>query len=563
MSVGSSVTTSPREDESVSPPRRRAVPAWLPPGVLALAWLAVLLAHLRTPAPSDQLNYMTAAAHFPGPVEGTTEIHQVTRYGLVLPVRLAITVFGYSQAAYAIVPVMAALALLLGTYALGTLLFSRTAGVAGALITASATPVFRYSTDLLPDVLATAQFTCALALAVFVARRPDAPGRLPLLAVGLLLGWSYMTREFVVFMWPVVLVLLYRRARLTGLLWAAVPVLSCVAVELTLCWRLYGDPFARMLAIVGHGQGASTPEIAATYRDKPRMEYVMRLPDTLSEYPEGGLFVVLLCLTLLGGVLFLRRTAVPVAAFASLWVPLTLLGGVIDPAAPSLRLQLIRYWIPLFPAIVLGGVGLLWLGAVFLARRTPAGARTRFAAAAVAVLATAAVVSGTAARHWWAEPVTRAGGATQMEALRSWLSGHGGASPRIWTDLRSGRVLEVYRQGPWGGRAWPARIETIRPGEGTPRPGDLQLRFDADTGDVCPYCHAAAQTAFKEPIWRDPGWRRVFSTPDHVVVVYRLVQEAPPRPPSGRADASDGGDGESGRRGAVPVQATAPAAGTS
>ena len=38
-----------------------------------------------------------------------------------------------------------------------------------------------------------------------------------------------------------------------------------------------------------------------------------------------------------------------------MWVPLTLLGGVLDPARPKLRLQLLRYWYPVFPAFVLGG----------------------------------------------------------------------------------------------------------------------------------------------------------------------------------------------------------------
>ncbi|QXJ22655.1 hypothetical protein AGRA3207_003694 [Actinomadura graeca] len=545
MPVGLSVTSSRREDPPVSPSRRWTAPARLVPGVLALAWLAVLVTHLRTPVPSDQLNYLTAAARFPHPVEGTTEMHQVTRFGVVVPVRLMIAVFGYSQAAYAIVPVLATLSLLLGTYALGTVLFARPVGVAGGLIVVAATPVFTDSTDLLPDVLAAGLFTCALALAASTGpassgsastgRGADAPGRARFLAVGALLGWSYLAREFVVFMWPVALVLLYRRARLTGLLWAALPVAVIVLAELALCWRLYGDPFARLQAIMGHGQGPSRPDIATTYRDKPRMMYILRLPVTLRTYPEGGLLVTLLGLTLLGGLLRPRRLAVPVAACALLWVPLTLLGGVLDPSAPKLRLQLIRYWFPVFPAFVLGGLGLLWIAAVLLVDRVPVPRRApdapplvrravlRVALPAAVVLTLAAISVGVSARSWWRSPDTRAGGGTQMEALRSWMRDHDGAAPRIWADQRTSKVLMVYRQGAWGGRAWSARVRNARPGGEKPRPGDLLLLFDTEDGRVCPQCRASARAMRGDPAWTGPRWRQVYGTPDRVVRVYRLA----------------------------------------
>ncbi|MFD0690766.1 hypothetical protein [Actinomadura fibrosa] len=521
MPVG--LSTTPRQ--GTGPSRRpdvRHVPRWLPPVLLAAAWLAVLVAHLRAPVPSDQLNYMTAAARFPRPVEATTEMHQVTRFGLIVPVRLAIAVFGYSQAAYAVVPVLATLTLLVGAYALGTLLFARSVGIAGSLAVVAATPVFADSTDLLPDVLATGLFTCALALAVAIGRREDAPGKAVLLAVGALLGWSYLAREFVVFMWPVALVPLYRRAGLAGLLWTALPVAAIGAAELLLCWRLYGDPLARLLAITGHGGRPSPPEIASTYRDKPRMMYVLRLPKTLQDYPEGGLLVALIGLTLLGGLLRPRRMAVPVAACALLWIPLTLLGGVLDPSAPKLRLQLIRYWFPIFPAFVLGGLGFLWLAAAYGAGRLPERLRGRVRVLpAVLVLAVAVVISGVAARSWWAPPATRAGGGTQMESLRTWLHGHGGSGTRIWADSRTGKVLRVYRQGFWGGTAWSARIRVARPGGEGPRPGDLLVYYDTERGSQCSLCRKAALDMVRDPAWSGPAWHQVYGTPDRVVRVYR------------------------------------------
>ncbi|MFB4296305.1 hypothetical protein [Actinomadura sp. NTSP31] len=524
MSAGLSAAAAQGAAPSAPAARRRAVAARLLPGGLVLAWLVVLLTHLRIPVPSDQLNYLEAAARFPKPVEATTEMHQVTRFGLIVPARLAIAVFGYSQAAYATVPVLATLTLLLGTYALGTALFARPVGTAGALVVVAATPVFADSTDLLPDVLAAGLFTCAAALAVSATQRPDPPGRALLLTVGALLGWSYLAREFVVFMWPVVLVLLYRRVRLARMVWVLLPIVVIGAAELLLCWRLYGDPLARMLAITGHGQRPSAPDIASTYRDKPRMLYVLRLPKTLRTYPDGGLLVALLGLTLLGGLLRPRRMAVPVACCALLWVPLTLLGGVLDPSAPKLRLQLIRYWFPIFPEFVLGGLGLLWLGAVFLAGRIPDRARSRLVLSAGLVLAVALITCVTAARSWWEAPSTRAGGGTQMEALRSWMHDHDSRGSRVWTDPRTGKLLRVYQDGPWGGRAWSTRIRAVRPESEGPRPGDLLVLYDTDNGRLCAVCRRAAQPMLADPTWTGPRWQQVYGSRDRVVRVYRLTQ---------------------------------------
>jgi hypothetical protein len=534
--------TQPRSEEPVEPASRRpAVPSWLPPLVLACAWLVVLVVNLRTPVPSDQLNYLEAADRFPHPVEGATQTHQVTRFGLIVPAHLAIMVFGYSQAAYATVPILSTLLLLAGTYALGTVLFSRTVGAAGALVVVAATPVFTDSTDLLPDVLATGVFACALAMAVSIGRREDPPGRVPLLVVGVLLGWSYLAREFVVFMWPVVLVLLYRRARIAGMLWVALPVAAIGAAEMLLCWRLYGDPLARVMAVLGHGNGPSTPAVAATYRDKPLMVYVMRLPDTLRTYPEGDLLVALIVLTLVGGAVRFRRMAVPLVTFALMWVPLTLLGGVLNPGAPKLRLQLIRYWFPVFPAFVIGGLGLLWLAGTFLAGRLPRPGPVRavppVVVPAAVVLVAAVATSGIAARHWWAAPPTRAGGATQLESLRSWMHDHDGTGSRLWADDRTARVVQVYQDGAWGGQSWSTPILVARSGGTTPRTGDLFLLFDAESGRVCEFCRTSGRALLRNGTWAGPGWREVYQTRDHVVRVFRLDGEVDPvrqgRSPSG------------------------------
>jgi 4-amino-4-deoxy-L-arabinose transferase-like glycosyltransferase len=494
------------------------------PVALALGCLGVVGTRLSMPYPSDQLNYMSAAARFPSPMTGSTEMQQVTRFGLLIPVRLAIMVFGYSQAAYYVVPLLGTLALMLGTYAVGTLLFSRTVGVAAAITVIAATPVFLDSSQLLPDIPATGLFTLALAMALAVRQ-----GRLPargwvLAALGLVLGWSYLVREFIVFLWPLIPVLIYRRVRWTGLVWLVAPIVALGLAETLLCWALYDDPLARVKAITGQGQGYSPPEIAGTFRDLPRHEYLLRLPTTLNDYRDGAWLIVLLGLTLLGGVVRPRRLAVPVAWCALLWVPLTLLGGILDPSKPRLRLQLIRYWFPIFPAFVIGGLGAIWLAASALsaAAGTPAANdRARRAITlllpATAVLLTAVLTGTTAASGWRANPMTRV---TQLESLRSWLARHDTDATVVWADQRTDDLLRVYQHGPFGGLAWHGTIRTAVPGGAVPAPGDLVLFFDAQRGRICGICRKYARLNWGNPPLPRPGWQQVYATRDNVVRLY-------------------------------------------
>lgn len=494
----------------------------LVPVALVLGCLAVIRTHLAMPYPSDELNYMSAAARFPHAMN-SVELQQMTRFGLLAPVRLSIAVFGYSQAAYYVVPILGTLALLLGTYAVGTLLFSRVVGIAAGVAVIAATPVFDDTSKLLPDILAAGLFTIALAMALAIRQRRMPARWWVLVILGLVLGWSYLVREFIVFLWPLVPVLIYRRVRWTGLLWMLAPILALGLAETLLCWALYDDPLARVRAIAGQGKGYAPPDIAETVRGKPRHVYLLRLPTTLNDYPDGVWLIALIGLTIAGGLLRPRRLLIPLAWCALLWIPLTLLGGILDPSKPSLRLQLIRYWFPIFPAFVLGGLGAIWLAACAVSewarRRTGDGragqAATRLVPAA-AVLLTVVLTGTTAARGWWGEPT----GTPQLTALRSWLARHDPGSGTVWTDQRTDGVLRVFQQGEFGGRAWHGSIHPVGVGGGGPAPGDLVLFFDTEQGRLCGTCRKWARQDWGNPPVPRPGWRQVFATRDGVVRLF-------------------------------------------
>ncbi|HEY7483467.1 MAG TPA: glycosyltransferase family 39 protein [Streptosporangiaceae bacterium] len=497
-----------------------------PPTVLVVAWLACALTHLRLPYPSDQLHYLDAAPYFPRPIPGSTIIHQMTRFGLTGPTRLVMTVVGYSEASYYFVPLLAGVLLLFGTYAIGTLLFSRWVGAAAALVLLTYTPVFYDGTELMPDLFATGLFTCAVALAVAVRmeRLPARPWAL--LLIGFLLGWSYLVREFIVFVWPLILALLWARLRKDrplwrGLLWVAAPIVVLVAGETLLCWIVYDDPLARVRAVAGHGEQVPAA-VAETFHNKPRRVYAGRLWAALNGsenvyYPEHWIVRPLLFATVVGAPARPRRLGIFGLWPALMWVPLTLLGGVIDPSAPKLRIQLIRYWFPVFPAFVLGGVAALWLIVGYLAGRRAAG-RTVLPAAAVACVAAASVFL--AVGNWGRDPdVGR--GERDMAAFRTWMAGHSDGVRYVWTDGMTGHVLKVFQQGPFGGRAWPAEIRALRFGAPGPASGDMVVLFDPG-GTICGQCRKAAGVALGGPVQSAVSWHEVYATRDGVLRVYSV-----------------------------------------
>src|SRR3954468_19389592 len=205
---------------------------------------------------------MRAAEMFPHPLLPTQVIHQVTRFGLIIPMRAVIGVFGYSEAAYHVVPILATLTLLLGTYALGTQLFSRPVGAAAAIVVVTTTPVFADAAAPLPDVFAAGLFTVALSIALAIRRRRLEPRWWVLVGLGLVLGWSYLVREFIVFVWPLIPIMLYRRVGWRGMIWAAAPIAMLFLGETLLCWHMYGSPLARIHAVTHHAEGPASPELA-------------------------------------------------------------------------------------------------------------------------------------------------------------------------------------------------------------------------------------------------------------------------------------------------------------
>lgn len=501
---------------------------------LGVGAVALQLRYLFAPNPSDPGNYALAALQFPGPPADPLILHQYLRLGLIVPMSLAMDAFGYSQASYYAVPLLTALLLPVSIYAIGRMLFSRAVGVAAGVLASVSSLVFGSLGQPLPDATATAVVTAAVAVAVGVATgqpllvRTGRRKTAALLLVGALLGWSYLIREYIVFVWPVIPVLLWRRAGWRGLLVVAIPLVAVAAGETALNAALHGDPLARWAASAGHGDLTARPELDRTFKNFPRSTYLLRFWERLGQSPDRtwlrGAVLVMLAGAAFGVLRWRRAPAARWLALFGLWsvafyVPMVLLGGVLDPSGPRLRLQLIRYWVPLAPAIMLGACGAVWLAGRWVLRHVPGlSVRRAGALAGVALLLGSAVAARDSFGAWSHRPVYRVNGATHLEQFRTWLRSDGDGVRRIWSDQRTLMVLPIFFSEPFGAPVWRGETDTLAPGSARPAPGDHVVVYPE-----CGHCTRAMRAVLGPTLQPRPGWEPVFATADRGLVVYRVA----------------------------------------
>lgn len=513
-------------------------------GFLAFTTVLVEIFFRLPPYPSDHLYYFAFAESFPSSPLADESLfferffHQFLRYGLVLPVRLGQEVFGYSQAAYLVVPIMAGVALAVGVYLIGVLLLNRTVGVAGAVLTLGNSIVFPELTQPLPDLLATSLFCWAVVVALAVRQRrrlvtaTQRRETVALVVLGVLLGWSYLTREYIVFCWPLVPLLLFRRVPVRRWLWVALPLAVVGVSEAAVNAALFGDPLARLHASAAHG---SVPPAVTDFLGHSRRWYLTRVLAVLGATPEGQLLKGALVVTVLGAV-FSRKLAM-LALWAALFsLPLVAFGGLIDPDHPMIRILKERYWLPLMPAIMLGAVVAGWLVVHAVVRRVPPVRAYAGIVAGVAALAVAVVPVSIAQQVRMTDrgdPLNATyavNGGTQLEQFRTWLAGQDSDVETIWADQRTARLVPLFANGTFGGALWHGRITTwYTPGQappgspaGAPKAGDHVVLY-SPRSTICGYCRANAEILLgSQPATAPPSWRLAFRTDDDVVQVYEV-----------------------------------------
>ncbi len=431
------------------------VPTWALGLGLVLLHLAVTFQVRPHPRWNDGIFVLNDARDFPDvPLD-----HHALRIGNLLPVRAFLELFGYGQVAYYAWPFLTAILLVVAVFGLGVVLFDRwTAAAATVLLIFHPVLVDTVITNgtermtswqLLPDIPSTAFITAGIALLVGAARRRgDGAGRpgdgAPsywFLLAGFCFGWAYLVRELSVFFYPLVVgVLLGWRLPLRRWVQVALPMLGCLVLEMVLAQWAHGDPLARLKVDGEHGSAPLSPIT--------RTDALLRFPRIVEVYPQTVVVLTTVVLMVVGALVVHRRANVMLLGwFVAMWLPLTLVSGLIDPGFIRINASLMRYWVPVLPALVLGATGFVaWLlgwvrGRVPDERRGVGVALT--AAVAVIGLAVAVVPLLPLIRD---NPRDNA-----WNAMRAYLHEHDREIDTIVTDDRDALVLGIYSREPVGG----------------------------------------------------------------------------------------------------------------
>jgi hypothetical protein len=474
----------PLAESTASPRLRTSWLDWAVGAITVALYVIGQLVFLQGPHPFDPSWYFRTAADFPDVAPDLFTL----RIGLLAPIRAALLVFGPSEAALYALPLLSGMALVGAVFATMLLLFrDRVLAGAAALATGLNVNYLVNSSQIFPDLTATATFTIAFFCLLVGGSRPEESSRswMPTVAVvcgGVFLGWSYLVREFSPILLPVVvalvLLLRYPLRRIALLAGAAV---ATASLELLYGWVYQDDAVvhARLLRERGTSDVVDGEVRMAYIQDQlgSLFDTLLVFPRLLLAWDIGWVFIVLAGLSLLALVLLRdRRLWLLAAWFLSFLVTMALVGlGSFSSGRWVLNITNIRYWYPIFPPLVMGAFGGLWLllrgrfggpGGLPYARLAAVGL------AAVVMLPGFREFSDCDAREAW-----RNDPANRWHELRSWFSTPEAAQANVvWTDRYTSRLLPAYAASTFGRSIWDGDVETLDSlGRVPSAPGSLLL----------------------------------------------------------------------------------------
>jgi hypothetical protein len=347
----------------VNPDHYRPLDCWDAVFCLALtaSTIALFLYFQTPPSLSDQMDYFYHAAH-PDELRST---HRHLRIGLILPTWLAIQAFGYSELGYYAIPALGSLLLVLGTWLIGRMLFSRCTGAFAALLIVYNPWVLSDITDLLPDYLSAGLFTVAMGLLLWCWRtgrlsaRPTYWATLGIMTlVGFLLGWCYLTREYVVILFPVVMfIALAMRGQVMPFIAVASGAAACWFLEIVWGFLKYSDPLARLHSV-------ASPRSSLGFVEMDIVKIVFQLPLFFVDRSAGLIFVFLLVCGFTIGLWHAicgdRRWQVLMCWFIGGWLFFTVIAllpvFLLGEERVYLRMHKFRYWALILPPALIAGV---------------------------------------------------------------------------------------------------------------------------------------------------------------------------------------------------------------
>lgn len=527
--AGHAARAPPRRSSSPFPrPSRSTGLDWAVGGLTVGLFLIGQLIFLEGPHPHDPARYFQTAVTFP---DIGADLFTL-RVGVVAPVYAAVLVFGPSEAAFYAVPLVSGMVLVGAVFATMVVLFrDRVLAAAAALVTGLNVHYLLNSSHTFPDVVVMATFTVAFLFLLVAGRRLEenrGHGRAQvalIVCAGILLGWSYLAREFSPTLLPVVVALVIAlRYPVRQIAVLGVSAAATIAVEPLYGLVGRGEPFVRWRLLLSRAEFIDP-------RKEDRMEFIQGqlngLPDTLIVFPRlllawdsGWTFfllvgVLLVALALLGD----RRLWLFFIWSSCVFLVMAAVGlGSLSSGAWILNITNIRYWYPILPPLAMGAFGGLWL---LLRARFPGRAGAHVARGAALGLAAAILVPGfvefaacSEKEGWKTDPAKR------WHELRSWFSTPEAARfEAVFTDWTSWRLLPAYTSSTFGRGRWNGEIRTLEPEGGfapTERLETSLLLVHKDRWGASPTV---------ESQWRELSdeWSPVFVSGDQRMVV--LAQE--------------------------------------
>jgi hypothetical protein len=441
------------------------LPDWAVASMLVVCYLILQVVFLEAPFRRDPFFYFDAADH---PLDLEPE-HKTTRIGLLLPVWMAQRVFGYSEAAFYAVPVVVGTLLVIATYYLGKILFGRLVGTIAAVLVFLNPFVLTRSSQVWPDLPATALLTGGLALLIAVAAHIE-EGRpwtrrshAMLIGSGLLFGGAYLSKEVVVFFAPLVLLVWWRyHLPWRKIWWLAGAGLAVLAAEFAWNWVAFGDPFTRievLLGRVGASKGDVVRQVSAREFQGTFLKAFTALPRLLLRETAGWLFLVLAAATAVWTYIERSRRFIIIALWLfGLWFVFSAIGWFEKPGGGRvLRLDKDRYWFPILPALFIGGIAAIRETAHRLGR-----ARWRPIVVAVP-LAFAAVFVGFTASATVGDDNYFLNRDNGYREVRTWLASEARGYDTVWSDTNSLRLIDMYSRTSFGGVVWEGELASLAP----------------------------------------------------------------------------------------------------
>ncbi len=418
-------------------------------GVVLLVYTAAQIAFLQGPHPFDPAKYFKTAVDFPHvPADLWT-----LRIGLIAPVRLAVLVFGPSEAALYAVPFVTGLALAAAVYGTALLLFEdRVVAAAAALVTVLNTNYLLNSSHIFPDTTATAVFTAGFLCLLLGAKRSTEQVE----------GWAPL-------LFPAALaavVMLRYPVRRVAILAGAAFLTFCL--EPLYGFARYGDPLVHAQQLLGRGDRTTSPgrvgsvEHIVGQLNNP-LDTILVFPRLLLSWSTGWAFLLLIAIFVVAlGWVRDKRLWLLAPWFLSFWIFMAILGlGTLPSGRWILNITNIRYWYPIFPPLVMGAFGGL---ALLVQKFMPTWRGMRLTPLVATIVAALVLVPGFVEYSSCApKNVWRNDPGERWKELRAWFgTGKAEAYDIVWSDGKTQRLVPAFTSTTFGHLLWDGKVKKFK-----------------------------------------------------------------------------------------------------